>query len=69
MIDENEDPETAYRRGYQQGAFAAMEAAERCQNTPTGWNKIRNWVNIEIANWRYGKERLDRNRRPPAIKI
>jgi len=56
---EHDDPESSYRRGYQHGAWAAMEAAK---STPE--YKIRHWIDDKLAHWR--RDRInDRGLKPP----
>jgi hypothetical protein len=53
------DPETSYRRGYEQGAFDALEAIK---TMPSG--KVREWIDVTLADWR--RDQIDnRNLRPP----
>jgi hypothetical protein len=70
----NEHPEQAYRRGYQQGAYAIVKALKE-----TGAIEgrilavIEDHVNLKLANWRYSRtRRLKRNiirDDPPALQI
>jgi hypothetical protein len=63
-----EDPEAAYRRGYQQGAHAVMKAL------PPGElrQQVKNFVN-KIGEWRYAKRRRFGRHvvqdRPPTLEI
>jgi hypothetical protein len=59
--DEYNDPEASYRRGYQQGASAALEAATRVTT-----DKLRDWVGTKLANWRYLDRLNDRSVPPPS---
>lgn len=56
----SEDAEAAFRRGYQQGAYDAIRAIE---TTPIA--KIRNWIDVRLAAWRYTDRVHDRGVRPP----
>jgi hypothetical protein len=58
--DELDDPEASYRRGYQQGAWAAMEAVK---STPI--EKIRTWIDEKLYRWRYHDRVKTRFVRPP----
>jgi hypothetical protein len=49
------DPEQAYRRGYQQGAFA-VTAALKYQIDPALWQKLADF-NGFIRRWRFRKRR------------
>ena len=46
-LPESDDPEACYRRGYQQGAWAAIQALE---TMPV--SKVRTWVDEKLARWR-----------------
>jgi hypothetical protein len=65
MTDEMNDPEASYRRGYQQGAFHAMEAAEKLVDGRKGLQRLRDWAGVTLANWRYRDRTADRNVQPP----
>jgi hypothetical protein len=53
------DPEASYRRGYQQGAFDAVEALKTMTT-----DQVRVWVDETLANWR--NNQIDnRNLLPP----
>jgi hypothetical protein len=58
--EELDDPESSYRRGYQQGAWAAMEAVK---STPV--SKIRTWIDKKLHHWRYRDRVTTRFVRPP----
>jgi hypothetical protein len=58
--DSQEDPETCFRRGYQQGAYDALKAIE---TTPI--DKVRDWVNVALVKWRLQDRTHDRGLRPP----
>ena len=57
-LNEHDDAEASYRRGYQQGANAALEAAGRLTT-----EKLRNWVGVTLAKWRYQELPQDRKRK------
>jgi hypothetical protein len=68
MSDSNDrdDPEASYRRGYEQGAREAVEAAEKLALLPNGLGRLRRWTTIDLRHWRY-VDRLDnRSVHPPA---
>lgn len=63
---EFDDPEKSYRRGYQQGAHHALEAASKLRDSDSsGWVKLRDWVGILIHRWRYQTPSADRGTPPP----
>jgi len=62
-MSEREDPEASYRRGYQQGAYAALEAAQRVTT-----DKLKDWVGVKLFNWRYHDRVDDRSVPPPSPK-
>jgi hypothetical protein len=43
-LPERDDPEASYRRGYQQGAKAAMDGVSRFTA-----DKLRDWVEVKLA--------------------
>ena len=49
--DELEHPETAYRRGYQQGAMDAVRGLEAGATRA----ELENWVLLTLYRWRYRK--------------
>jgi hypothetical protein len=59
-MDEENDPEASYRRGYQQGAFDALRAAQ----SMTG-DQLREWADVTLAAWRYRDRIKDRRVSPP----
>ena len=61
-MDEMTDPESSYRRGYQQGAFDAMLAVE---TKPVA--KVREWIDVILTRWRYLEAPQDRNLGPPRL--
>jgi glycosidase len=50
-LNEKNDPEMSYRRGYQDGAFETFRAVERFLDPPTR-NVIRTWIEEDIDGWR-----------------
>jgi hypothetical protein len=60
-MSEHDDPEASYRRGYQQGAHAALEAAQRVTT-----DKLKDWVAVKLFNWRYHDRPNDRSVPPPS---
>ena len=65
MSDKIADPEASYRRGYQQGAFVAMEAVEKFGRSVGGLGRLRIWAGLALSKWRYHDRPGDRNLRPP----
>jgi hypothetical protein len=61
-MDAMSDPEASYRRGYQQGAFDAVRAIE---TRPVA--KVREWVDVTLARWRYLQRPHDRMCPPPRM--
>jgi hypothetical protein len=59
-----DDPEEAYRRGFQQGAFRAVEAVDRLLGSPTSLGALRKWVDTDLSKWRLD-DTQNRNRNPP----
>lgn len=59
-VEEMDDPEASYRRGYQQGAWDALEAA----NSMTA-EKLREWRDAALPTWRYNDRVENRNVSPP----
>jgi hypothetical protein len=59
-LNAQDDPEASYRRGYQQGAHEAFRATRT-----TTIEKIDDWVNVRLAEWRYRDRVNDRTVRPP----
>jgi hypothetical protein len=51
-------PEGSYRRGYQQGAFDALEALQAMPK-----DKVEDWINSTLATWRF--DQLDNRKSPP----
>lgn len=64
-MNEHNDPEASYRRGYQQGAYVAMEAAERLLGSSTGLRQLRKWTETALFQWRYYDRTSDRSVPPP----
>jgi hypothetical protein len=59
-IEERTDPEASYRRGYQQGAFAALVAVNRLTI-----DKLNHWVGVTLWKWRYEDRVKNRSVPPP----
>ena len=59
-MDEMDDPEASYRRGYYQGAAAMLDAAGRLTTS-----KLHDWVYKSLFNWRYLDQPNDRSVSPP----
>jgi hypothetical protein len=47
-----DDPERAYRRGYQHGAMDTFQAVERFLD-PTKRAAVREWIDADIYEWRH----------------
>lgn len=54
------DPEASFRRGYQQGAYDALQAAPSMTD-----KELREWVDVTLAEWRYVNQVGNRDLRPP----
>jgi hypothetical protein len=68
-----EHPESAYRRGVQQGAFFIFQALEADRDSVDRklLRDIQRYVERTLARWRYGPRRLGRQMRrddPPRVK-
>jgi len=48
---ENDEPETSFRRGYQQGAIDIFLAIERCLD-PTTREVLQAWIEKDVSMWR-----------------
>lgn len=64
-MNEYDDPEASYRRGYQQGACAAASAAETLAMVPGGLERLRQWWAHELFRWRYLDRPNTRKLQPP----
>lgn len=62
-MDEHDDPEASYRRGYQQGAQAMLDAVGRL---PV--DRLTQWVGVTLVKWRYHDRVHDRSVPPPPAK-
>ncbi len=63
-MNEWEDAEASYRRGYHQGARDAVEAAERLTGNPSVLSGLREWASVTLLAWRlHGLH--DRTEKPP----
>ena len=51
---DQENPERAYRRGFQQGVQAVVAALEG-KIDPTIWGSLQDYVDGKVAQWRYSK--------------
>ncbi len=60
-----ESPETAYRRGYQQGANDTLMAVERAIYTRLDFSDLRNWIGYSLHAWRHQDKVDDRGVEPP----
>jgi hypothetical protein len=68
-----EHPESAYRRGVQQGAYFVLQALEAdCGSIDRKLLRdVKRYVERTLARWRYGSRRLCRSLRrddPPRVK-
>jgi hypothetical protein len=50
-LNDRNDPEMSYRRGYQDGAFEMLRAVERFLD-PATLEVVRRWVEQDINGWR-----------------
>jgi hypothetical protein len=50
-LNEKNDPEMSYRRGYQDGALEMFRAVERFRD-PTTRQVVRGWIEQDINGWR-----------------
>jgi hypothetical protein len=50
-LNERNDPEMAYRRGYQDGALEMLRAVERFLD-PATREVVRAWIEQDINGWR-----------------
>jgi hypothetical protein len=50
-LNEKNDPEMSYRRGYQDGALETLRAVERFLD-PTTQQVARSWIEQDINGWR-----------------
>ena len=48
---ENDEPETSFQRGYQQGAIDLFLAIERCLD-PTTREVLQAWIEKDVSMWR-----------------
>jgi hypothetical protein len=65
MTNELTDVEVSYRRGYQEGAFAAIEAAVKLHGRPAALPRLRDWAGVTLSHWRYLNNPDKRFVRPP----
>ncbi len=66
---EYDDPEAAYRRGYQQGANDAVEALASGKLKQPQYVIMRDWVGRTLYDWRYRDQPTNRNVFPPRPPI
>jgi hypothetical protein len=66
-MDEQEDAEASYRRGYQHGATAALDAVERAKTG--GLQKLKAWAVLSLFEWRNCDAPQDRAASPPEPPI
>jgi hypothetical protein len=59
-MKEQDDAEMAYRRGDQQGACVAIEAAERLTGKHVTLHSLREWATITLDDWRHHGRSRDR---------
>lgn len=65
-MQDHDDPEASYRRGFQQGAKAALAAAESAANGRARYSELKHWAEIRLFEWRYQEDTQNRQVRPPA---
>lgn len=58
-----EDPEAAYRAGYQQGAVAALKAVAEIRGAHPSDARLLEWTNLLLQDWRHDR---DASPNPPA---
>jgi hypothetical protein len=51
MADEMHDPEMSYRRGYQQGAWAVLNAIKHCLSVHQS-SIVHAWIAEDVQKWR-----------------
>jgi hypothetical protein len=64
-----EHPETAYRRGYQEGANVAVRAAGQLTQEAFDTVGLLDWVNHDLAHWRHLNRPLEQKTLPPPPPI
>jgi hypothetical protein len=64
-LNEMDDPEASYRGGYQQGAYAAAQAAGRLAIFPDGLTRLLRWAGVDLNRWRYHDGPSERFVSPP----
>jgi hypothetical protein len=47
-----DDPEGSYRRGFEHGAHLTFESAKHLFDTEAGRERLRQWVEVELRQWR-----------------
>lgn len=62
----NELAESAYRRGFQQGAQACLEVATALGLKPS---LLEIWVGTKLHDWRFNQLTKSRNKRPPVAPM
>jgi hypothetical protein len=50
-LNERNDPEMSYRRGYQDGALETLRAVDRFLD-PAMQQIVRSWIELDINGWR-----------------
>ncbi len=67
-MNEWDDPEACYRRGYQHGEGDAVEAAGHLMDNPPALSALREWAFVALLAWRlHGlHERTEPPPAPPA---
>ncbi len=63
-INEKNDPEMSYRRGYQDGAFEMLRAVERLLD-PATRQVVHTWIEMDVDGWRLAAVR----RCPPTWRL
>ena len=66
---EYDDPEAAYRRGFMQGAYMAVEAFGSGLVGVSGVTAMGEWVDVQLWKWRNIDQPSNRNLRPPRPPI
>ena len=68
-LDEKDDSEASYRRGYEQGAVAAAEAAVKLASSPDGLMRLLNWASVDVHRWRIFDRLKSEGAAPDAAKL
>src|SRR5918911_5368388 len=64
-VNERDDPEGSYRRGYHQGARDAVEAAQRLTGNRSALSELWEWATVTLLAWRLNSRPDARTALPP----